>query len=201
MIIATPLNLPTIAPDNWDIFWNIWNTHSADLTKVKMNAGSPVSVGAKATWTGLDIFKSAKGYDTSWSAPFYDISKELPDMFNAIRQLPFAIERVRVIQSVRDIPAHSDDSMDRWNIRAMLYYTDPNQQWFFTRPGDRSEKFFLNMPTDTNWFAYNDGHCWHGSVYNEQHQKLLIQIYLLDDDVSALLNSSIDKYKDYTITL
>jgi hypothetical protein len=201
MIVATPLDLPIIKPDNWDVFWNIWHTYAKDLTKVKMNLRSPVPVSAREVWTGLDIFKSDKGYDISWSAPFYDIKDDLPIMSNTIRQLPFAIERVRIIQSVKNIPAHSDDSIDWWNIRAMFHYTDPNQQWFFTRPGDRSEKFFLNMPEDTNWFAYNDSTCWHGSVYNEQHRKLLIQVYLLDKDITALLNSSIKKYKEYTIKL
>ncbi len=201
MIIATPLDIPKIEPDNWDVFLSIWNTQAKDLIKVKMNNGSPVPVGTQSTWTGLDIFKSDNGYDVSWQAPFYDISTELPNMFNNIKKLPFAIERVRIIQSVRSIPAHSDDNTDRWNIRAMFHYTDPEPQWFFTRPGDRSEKFFLKMPSDTNWFAYNDGHCWHGSKYNEQHQKLLIQIYLLDGSISALLNTSINKYKDYTISL
>lgn len=201
MIVSTPLNLPTIEPDNWEVFWNIWNTHAKDLTKVKMNNGSPIPIGENAVWTGLDIFKSEKGYETSWAAPFYNIKDDLPKMFNTIRQLPLAIERVRVIQSLKSIPAHSDDSVDRWNIRAMFYYTDPEQQWYFTRPQDRSNRVFLTLPVDTNWFAYNDGHCLHGSTYNEQHPKLLMQIYLLDYDISALLNNSIDKYKDYAIDL
>ncbi len=201
MIVATPLNLPTIEPDSWDVFWNIWNTHAADLIKVKMNSGSPVPVGTQTLWKGIDVFKSPKGHDMCWTAPFYDISKDLPVMSEMIKQLPLAVERVRIIQSVGDIPAHRD-YVNGWHIRAMFHYTDSKQQWFFTKPGKPTERIFLKMPSDTNWFSYNDEHCWHGSIYNEQHQKLLIQLYLLNkNNKDTLIQHSIDKYNNYTVQL
>lgn len=201
MIVATPLDIPKIEPDSWKVFWNIWNSHAKDLIKIRMNDGSPIPVGSNAIWMGLDIFKSEKGYETSWAAPFYDIKNELPKMYDSICQLPFNIERVRIIQSLKDIPSHSDDAVDRWNIRAIFHCTDIEDQWYFTKPGDRSYKVFLNMPLDTNWFAYNNKYCWHGSVYNDKHRKLLIQIYLLNYDISPVLNKSVNKYKVYTIEL
>jgi len=58
MLIYTPVDLPKIEPDNWDIFWDIWNEHKDYLEKTKHNAKtSLVSLGKNTVWTGLDIFK------------------------------------------------------------------------------------------------------------------------------------------------
>lgn len=58
MLIFTPIDLPLIQPDDWDIFWDIWNTHSAPLIKVKKNTDiSLAEVGSDNIWTGIDIYK------------------------------------------------------------------------------------------------------------------------------------------------
>ena len=33
MIVYTPIDLPKIEPDNWDVFWDIWNgfLHSSSI--------------------------------------------------------------------------------------------------------------------------------------------------------------------------
>ena len=33
MIIATPLDIPKLEPDDWATFWDLWNTHSGPLIK------------------------------------------------------------------------------------------------------------------------------------------------------------------------
>jgi hypothetical protein len=37
MIIATPLDIPKLEPDNWTTFWDIWNTHADLLIKKYLN--------------------------------------------------------------------------------------------------------------------------------------------------------------------
>jgi hypothetical protein len=54
------------------------------------------------------------------------------------------------------------------------------------------------MPDETMWFAYNDGLSWHGSDYDPDHKKILIQLYF-KGDVSDVIEHSIEKYKDYII--
>jgi hypothetical protein len=201
MIIATPLDLPRIEPDNWDTFWNIWNRESRNAVKVKRNTYVSVSpIGQDNLWTALEIYKN---YDvrSAWDVPYYDISKELPKMHESILNLPFKhIHRVRILSSLQDINAHTDDAHDRWSVRALLHCEDTNPQWYFTSPGEDSNRTFFTLPNDTNWFAYNDKRCWHGSIFNKQYPKLLIQISMADLG-TTIVNNSINKYKEYTIKL
>jgi hypothetical protein len=201
MIVATPLDLPLIQPDDWSTFWNIWNTHAAPLIKTHQNhKDSEAEIGNSSVWKGIDIYKKNL-YTMSWKAPYYDIQKELPLMHQMIQNcLPFGITNcVRVIESLKNIPPHTDAGLNQWNVRAMLRYTDKSPQWFFVRPNNKEDVTYLQLPESTNWFAYNDKDCLHGSIYNPDHPKLLIQLYglVLDKD---LLTRSIEKYKEYTIS-
>jgi hypothetical protein len=198
MIIYTPLKLPNIEPDSWEVFWNIWNRHSDVAIKKSMNIPDSKSpVGSNDTWIGLDIFKHWN-YPTAWECPYVDISKELPLMYSSFKNLNIrSLYKVRLLQSIIDIKPHSDDNADNWKIRGYLHYTDPNPQWYFTRPGDVT-KTYAKLPTDTQWFAYNDKYAWHGSDYNPNHKKILIQLYFFES-VDKLVKSNIETYKDYII--
>jgi hypothetical protein len=118
-----------------------------------------------------------------------------------IKTLPlFAIiDRIRIVESLQHIGPHTDDNVDQWNVRAILHCADSNPQWIFTRPGDKESQKFLRLPEDANWFAYNDKHCWHGSIYNPAYPKLLIQVFGLGVR-KELVDKSIEKYKEYTIS-
>lgn len=206
MIVATPLNLPRIEPDNWNIFWDIWNEHSADLVKVKQNVSfSAASVGNTSIWKGIDIFRREirEPPASAWSAPFVDIKKSLPKLYNVCSSLPFnEVYRVRLITSLCNITAHTDDDRDRWSVRAYFHYTDNKDQWYLTKPHDpKGQRRYLHVPHDTNWFVYNDRHCWHGTDFNPDHPKILLQVYanISNDDPSIV--SSIEKYKEFTISI
>lgn len=198
MIIYTPLNLPKLEPDDWDIFWNIWNTHSDIAVKKSMNiANSKAPIGASNIWLGLDIF-NPQNRPTAWECPYVDISKDLPVMYNSFKNLNIqSLYKVRLLQSLTDVRPHSDDNSDNWKIRGYLHYTDPDPQWYFTRPST-TIKTYATMPVDTQWFAYNDKYAWHGSDYNPNHKKILIQLYFVES-VENLVRSNIETYKDYTI--
>jgi hypothetical protein len=106
-----------------------------------------------------------------------------------------------LITSLQNILSHTDDSVDKWSIRAYFHYTDLRSQWYFTKPHDiNGTRQYLHLPNETNWFAYNDKHCWHGTDYNPDCPKILLQVFSLRNNLS-LVNNSIEKYKDYTITL
>jgi hypothetical protein len=201
MIVATPLDLPIIEPDNWEVFWTIWNREAKTLVKKRINVStSALAIGATTAWRGLDIFKQ---HDilTAWDAPFYDASADLPKFYNAIRLLPFKnIFRIRLVSSLIDLEAHTDDNVDKWAVRALLHCKDLKPQWYFTKPNNKEFKHFFQLPLDTNWFAYNDKHSWHGTIYNKEYPKILLQIFMLSNPIS-LVNSSIEKYKDYVINL
>jgi hypothetical protein len=199
MIVATPIDLPKIEPDDWDVFWKIWEKYSDFLYKVSHNySRSPAALGSKNVWKGLDIIKNPN-IKISWEGPFYDIKDDLPNMYNLIKKIdPYAF-RVRLIQSITDIIAHTDDGNDHWNIRALLYYTSDKPQWYFTKPNlPREERKYLTMPGDTNWFIYNDKNCWHGTDFDPDNKKILLQIYSPFSNIE-LVNRSILKYKKFAV--
>ena len=203
MIIATPLDLPRIEPDDWDTFWDIWNTYSKPLVKVRSNTiFSKSKVGSTDVWKGMDIYSNNSNFPTAWSAPLIDISKSLPCLYDTISNLPFKqVVKVRLLSSSMPVLAHTDDNQDRWSVRAYFHYTDTNDQWYFTRPHDSyGKRKYFHIPKETNWFAYNDKHCWHGTDYNIEHPKVLLQVYTLFTN-KDLIDNSIKKYQANTIKL
>jgi len=199
MIVYTPLNLPKLEPDNWDTFWNIWNSHSDFAVKTAINGThSRTSLGSNSIWRGLDIFKKLTGL-TSWECPYFDISVDLPLMYASIGQLNIkTLYRVRLLQSLINISSHADDNSNQWKIRGFLHYTDIKSQWYFTRPGG-SKKTYATLPSNIQWFAYNDGLSWHGTDFNPDHKKILIQLYFHGSIDETILQSNIKTYKDYII--
>ena len=199
MIVYTPLDLPKIEPDDWDVFWQIWNQYSGKLIKVRSNGShSDAIVGRSDIWQGLDIYKNSNLH--VWQAPFYDIKEQLPKLYNTLISLPISnIRQIRLVSSKLQVDPHSDDVKDIWVARAYFHYTSPKEQWFFTKPGDYyGERSYITRPAETNWFAYNDKHCWHATDYNPEYPKILLQIFA-DSLSKNLIDSSIEKYKDYTI--
>jgi hypothetical protein len=202
MIVATPLDLPKIEPDDWEIFWKIWERESKNAIKIKKNLQNSVAlVGRSNLWQGLDIYKNYN-LVPAWDVPYYDISKELPILYQQILNLPFKyIYCVRILKSLTDIKPHSDDSKDWWSVRALWHCDDKESQWYFTHPKiNAKEKTFFYLPKNTNWFSYNDRYCWHGTIFRKDHPKFLLQIYMLDNPTD-LINRSIERYKDFTIDI
>jgi hypothetical protein len=199
MIVYTPLNLPRLEPDDWNVFWNIWNTHSDFPIKTSMNlVTSTTPLGPNKVWRSLDIFKKGTS-GVSYTCPYIDISTILPSMYNSILQLNIkTLYRVRLLQSLTDVEPHTDDNTDRWKIRGFLHYTDTKSQWYFTRPND-SVRTYAQLPPNVQWFSYNDRCAWHGTDYNSEHKKILIQLYFYGSIDETILQTNIETYKDYTI--
>lgn len=203
MIVFTPIDLPKIEPDNWEVFWEIWNKHSASLVKTKMNTKySLTPVGASDLWIGLDIIKKTQ-IEPSWRAPFFDIKDLLPNLYNTLNiNLPGA-KLIRLVQSQTSFASHTDDNMQVWPLRAYLHYTSDKPQWYFTKPNDmEGQRTYATLPEDTNWFAYNDRNSWHGTDFDPYNKKILLQVFGYAtpyNTPSDLLNRSIEKYKNYTI--
>ena len=201
MILYTPIDLPKIEPDNWDVFWDIWNTHSDYAIKTKSNTHlSATPLGSTDIWLGLDIFKK-NILSTSWQVPFFDIKYLLPNMYSSLMTILPNAGVIRLIQSQKDVGAHTDDNRNVWHLRSYLYYTSSKSQWYFTKPNDsQGDRTYITLPTTTNWFAYNDKHCWHGTDFDPNHKKILLQVFF-NPLMPNLLEQSMDKYKDYVIEL
>lgn len=206
MIIFTPVDLPKLEPDNWDKFWEVWNKHSDKLTKKRVNVDtSDASVGSSEIWKGLDIYKMVEGV-TVWEAPYYNIENDFPKMHENILKLQetgLKIYQVRLITSLLNVRAHTDDNLDRWAYRSYFHYTSPKSQWYFTKAGDPDgDRHYIELPDNNHWFAYNDKNCWHGTDYDPEHPKILAQLYCAAQTVATqLAQDNIEKYKQYTIDL
>lgn len=200
MLFFTPIDLPKIEPDNWEVFWNIWNTHSEPLVKVKQNTDLSIApVGSSHIWTGLDVYKKFNN-QMPYIAPYVDISKLLPNMYNQLLDIAPNLYRVRLLQSQVNIASHTDNNINFWNLRAFLHNTSSYTQWYFTKPNDSlGERTYINMPDDTNWFMYNDKHCWHGTDYDPNNKKILLQAFCIGSPMNNLLDKSSIKYKDFTL--
>jgi hypothetical protein len=209
MIVFTPLDLPKVEPDNWDLFWDIWNSHGGQLSKVRKNAeSSPVRLGYNDLWYGLDVYKKTfPKFLTSWEAPYYDMSEIAPNFINSVLNTGIDVSVIRLIKSNVAVTAHTDDDADQWAIRAYLHYTSPNEQWYFTKPRDpQGDRRYIKMPKTTNWFAYNDKYVWHGTDYDADHEKILLQIYYHPteknmDAAKQLVERSANRYKRNRIKL
>lgn len=201
MIVATPLDLPNLEPDSWEVFWQTWNKHAAPLVKRSMNTDtSAAAINSNTVWVGMDIFKKDFGI-THWEANYVDISSLLPNLYKSLESLPIEnIYRVRLISNMVPIPAHTDDNLDRWSVRYLLYNENVKPVWYFTPPGrdNKDNKTYFSLPKETNWFAYNDKYCWHGCDYDKINKKVLMQIYYFSHD-KELVYRSIEKFRDKTV--
>lgn len=203
MIVATPLDIPNFEPDNWQLFWQLWEDNATPLVKRSMNVNtSEAPVNSNDAWIGFDIFKHGHSI-THWEANYLDVSTSLPNFYTSLMSLPIKnIHRIRLISNIMPIPAHTDDNLDRWSVRYFLYNENTKPVWYFTPPGleNKSNRTYFSTPSNTNWFAYNDKYCWHGCEYDFEHKKILLQIYY-NGNQKDLVEDNIEKYKDYTIEL
>jgi len=206
MIIYTPIDMPKLVVDDWSIFWDIWNTEASELIKVRQNTqSSPTQIGHSNIWNGLDVFRVNPSFLSSWKCKFVNIKTKLPKLYKSLEDINqlIPVYCIRLIQSNIPITSHTDDNLDIWSIRAYLHYTDSKSQWYFTKPNDRNGKrTYSNLPDQTKWFAYNDKYCWHGTDFDPNHKKILVQIYpinYLHKGIINVVEAGKEKYKKYTI--
>jgi hypothetical protein len=201
MIVATPVDYPKVEPDDWEIFWNIWNMYAKPLHKKFKNpfCNKNAPVGATDVWIGLDIYIKYN-IPQPWQAPFYNIEDSLPKMYNSLLSIDDKIHRIRLIQSLQDIHPHTDDNRNQWNFRSFVFHQSTTPQWYFINPNDPDKsRTYLNMPADTNWFMYNDKHVHHGSDYDPLNKKIILQLYTTSTVSTDFLEHNIQKYKDFVI--
>lgn len=214
MIIYTPVDMPEIEVDDWETFWQTWNTHSRPLVKRDIGEKKSKDLYTRnisedtVVWKGLDLYHN--DYDNDpllWDAPFVNISKKLPILYDCILEVAsvFPMQCIRLAQSQLDITSHTDNNIDVWEIRGYLYHPSKKSQWYFTRPRDvLGERHYMELPETTQWFAYNDKRCWHGTDFDSEYKKILIQLFpknIPEKTTELIAKSGMQKYKDYTIAL
>ena len=203
-ILLTQLDLPKIEPDNWDLFWKIWESDSSNyLRKQKDSQGNgQLAPGWDGFCWEFDIEKN--GTQKMWDVPSKDYTEYFPKLRKTIDALPFRTVRI-LFQSNRNIiNPHKDGSplTDHLEyptgVRAIIY--DENTQANFYIIKNKTEKIYVDLKHDTNIFVYNNPKVLHAADYHGK-MKIIAHFVIADIDepiYKELLLRSANKYPNDT---
>lgn len=202
----TPINLPMVEPDDWDVWWKIWNENFDKLFKKQyFHSEERVPTGKVQVWNGIQVYDPTDTSQdpTKMTFPVVDIRNSLPKMYDQLQELKkyFLGKNINFafIQSLYPIKPHTDRNSNTWMARQFFYNPVESQQWYFTKPFDKlgETRTYIKMPEDTPWFGFNDGLAWHGTDFDENRKKILLKVYgTLHHEI---LQDSMNKYKDYVL--
>lgn len=216
-----PVDVPKIEPDNWDLFWELWDQHR---DRIKRDINEP------DYWQGVMIYlhptidPSNFNFNTT---PISDWTKHFPKMFKAIKEaVPFTfIEKIVLWQNVREVDPHFDPDafVYPWpdSLRVMLHDTNKKPTFYMTKWPTRSVNFnppptfekkhglfgvksrdvlkenrlYIDLPKETNTFLLNNGAFLHGADFGSE--KIIMAIKGKPNVMKWLknLDSSYEKYK------
>jgi hypothetical protein len=207
-LIWTALDAPKLVPANWDLFWEQWNKHAgASYIKGPDPAGNKDSKYAKtgvrtAFFKGINLYaKDEKDLvDGSWELPYIDYKEIFPNLLDDIyKAMPWVEELLvcRLWNSVIDIPYHSDHTLENVALRAMIYDENSKGTFKLWKPG--INRTYVDLPEETNWFAYNNAKCLHGSDKTEGVNKIILLIVHKTKSKEQMIEhfkSSAEKYPE-----
>jgi hypothetical protein len=188
MIVSTPVDIPRLEPDDWDKWWALWEEHAKPMVKegVSPNASS-------GRWIGFDAL-TVDTFAPVYTAPAIDLEALYPSFYEQLKAaLPYPIGGVRFCQSQGVFPAHRDNFIHSWQLRCMMHCAEPSKQWYYARR-DGTDRRPLVLSPKTNWWAYLDGACLHGTDFFPDAKKILVQVYARSNTFRELAETSIPKF-------
>lgn len=201
-ILALPLKLPKFEPDDWDVFWEVW-----ERDKRLYNRNYADTAGNDSLIPGWIGF--SWNFNNGYNLGMFDIlDKDYSDVFpkfhkQLIESLPVKIHYIMFQSNVREIPTHQDGAPTTdhlpypASIRILLSDKNEKSTFFFINKNKREGKF-LKLPEDTNSFVYNNPKIHHGAHYHNK-EKILMHVVCdsIDEDKwFKLLDNSYREYKD-----
>lgn len=185
-ILATPLDLPRFEPDSWEKFWEIWETDAQRFVRAKSDAQGNNQ--KEPGWDGLvwDFFRPEV---TDSFTMFKTTVKDYSDVFPCWRakmeeHFPFKIRRIAFLSNYHAIRPHRDgmiltDHLPYASaVRIML--VDDNHTptfWFAKERSTESERFYMDLPAETNTFVYNNPKIYHAADYHGKRKILMMPIF------------------------
>lgn len=192
--ISCVLDIPPIEPDDWNLWWQIWQSSSKFIEK-ETNFN-----GKDSGWRGLEIYRSHNyTYDCySPSITFIDLQTVFPRMFKQIFQLPIKLNYVRALQSIRAFSPHKDTFGKNFiSLRSIIYDENPNPTFYYIE----NKKIYQRLPKTSNtWIAY-DSRCLHGTDFNKNYKKIMFYLWgeWEQDKGEELVKRSLELYKDFNV--
>jgi len=195
-------DLPKFELDDPELFHSIWNQYNIDCGRERTDIASPYHVDTTPRFRCLDIIETMPDRKRIWTTNYKDLSDKFPKFYQQLYDLlPFdKINYVRLWQSIGPIRMHRDDSW--WyvdsptEVRIMIYDENDTGTLKIEPECVPNDQKFINLPNDSNSFAWNNVRCLHGSTKENNKEKILACItgsFNLDK-LSTLYESSIKKY-------
>lgn len=150
-----PLDIPRIEPDDWDLFWKLWNEKVSTVGSI--NIGRNGELKSNPLWQGLCIWKNPEVDPTKFNYPhqlFDDWEAHFPNMFKTIKEcLPYlSLEKILLWQNINEIEPHFDPDLQLWpwpeSMRVMLWDSNDSPTFYMTKWPERTSEF--DMPLITN---------------------------------------------------
>lgn len=224
-IAYTPLDIPKIEPDDWNKFWEIWNSKKQQVVKKDTGYGEPKikEVTTAAPWIGMNCYlvpqlsNDSKNFLLDYGQ-YHDFSKEFPKMWAGFQQLPFkTINSIRLVSNNMEVIPHHDGvttTGTTFLVRVMIWDENPSptlylcesndeiRQSVFVKPDSpyiNNTRMYMQLPKDSNSFVFNNVSCFHGAEHDGKNNKILAMISgVIDEDrYFDMIHSSSEKYKDY----
>jgi hypothetical protein len=184
-LVWSALDAPKLEPADWDLFWAQWHKHAGasyiDKADPKGNKDPTYEKTGKRTafFKGLNLYaKNEKDLeDGHWRLPYLDYKEIFPNLLDDIYKAVPWIEEVvvcRLWNSTMDIPYHKDHTLENVSVRSMIYDENEKPTFKLWKPG--ITRVYVELPDTTNWFAYNNTTCLHGSDKIEGMEKIILLI-------------------------
>lgn len=201
-ILAIPLNLPRFEPDDWSVFWKIWEEDKREYKRLHPDSAgnnSPIP-----SWNGFAWNFNPEHRVTMFDILSKDYSEVFPNLYDRLlKSFPFDIEAILFQSNRKAITLHKDGNMftDKLpypaSVRILLHDPNPEPNFYFVNPYNNTAKF-LNLPEDTNTFVFNNPKILHGASYSGK-EKILMHIICKNINEPVwfkLLQDSYYLYKD-----
>ena len=206
-----PLAMPRIVPDDLEQFVEYFKNNAIDGLR---NTSSYDDPGAKPTdpasswntpdWRTLEIYRnplSTKWFGTDTiKNQTVDARALFPELYEQIFDLlPFKeLFFIRFWSNTRIIRPHRDQDWS-YNLplacRTMIYDPNPEPTIYTSKMKGNGERHYIDLPDDTNSFAFNNSVFWHGADHHGLDKILMVVAGIPDvDKLERLLESSVAKY-------
>jgi hypothetical protein len=193
LVLYSPLDVPKIEPNNWDEWWEIWNTYSAVATK-KIITHNP----HKSVWKSLELYRYTESSpvidNIVYECPRCPDSPVIQDLVRQIKEaLPGIVRYIRVIENQSFILFHTDNSEPYFQFRTLMWTTNNKLNWLLRR---KNEVRRPELPPESNTFFYYDFHTQHCAPYLPHISKGIIQVFIDPaPELNRLINKSSRKYE------
>jgi len=218
-----PLARPRVEPDDWDLFWKLWNEKQSDISR---------GLNETQFWRGLCCWLNPKSDRSKFNysnTVVDDWSHHFPRMFEQIRSyLPFTfLEKIVLWSNINEVTPHFDPDaqVSPWpdSFRIMIWDSNDRPTFYMCRWPERNENFnppiitqrnkgsygagasriphnkrmYVNLPPDTNSFVFNNGAYLHGADLAKPKIIMAVKGHCNKYTWLKSLEASREKYKDY----